>query len=148
MASQMHTSTATARTGTPSVTVTQTATDAQAETPAVPVGTLHLTARESGRNVRWDQKVKDNEGMGRKKSKICCIYHPAWTPDQGSDTESSSGEDDPSKPNAYERQPKYKSTKKKHHGHGHGHDHDHGDGHHGHDHGDGGASGDKGKEKA
>lgn len=27
-------------------------------------------------NVRWEQDVVDNEDMGKKKTKICCIYHP------------------------------------------------------------------------
>ena len=26
-------------------------------------------------NVRWDESVVDNEGMGRKSSKRCCIFH-------------------------------------------------------------------------
>ena len=35
---------------------------------------LHLTLR--GRNnVRWDESVVDNEGLGRKSSKRCCIFH-------------------------------------------------------------------------
>ncbi|CAL9728748.1 type 1 phosphatases regulator Ypi1p [Monosporozyma unispora] len=27
-------------------------------------------------NVRWKQDVVDNEHMNKKKTKICCIYHP------------------------------------------------------------------------
>jgi len=35
---------------------------------------LHLTLR--GRSsVTWDQNVVDNEGMGKKSSKRCCIFH-------------------------------------------------------------------------
>jgi protein phosphatase 1 regulatory subunit 11 len=34
--------------------------------------TLTLAARPS---VRWDEAVVDNEGMGRKSSKRCCIFH-------------------------------------------------------------------------
>ncbi|CDO92654.1 unnamed protein product [Kluyveromyces dobzhanskii CBS 2104] len=26
--------------------------------------------------VRWDEKVVDNEHMNKKKTKICCIFHP------------------------------------------------------------------------
>lgn len=26
--------------------------------------------------VRWDEKVVDNEFMNKKKTKICCIFHP------------------------------------------------------------------------
>ncbi|GKY99287.1 hypothetical protein MPSEU_000883800 [Mayamaea pseudoterrestris] len=34
--------------------------------------TLSLRARPS---VRWDDSVVDNEGLGRKTSKRCCIFH-------------------------------------------------------------------------
>jgi protein phosphatase 1 regulatory subunit 11 len=34
--------------------------------------TLTLRARPS---VRWEEDVLDNEGMGRKSSKRCCIFH-------------------------------------------------------------------------
>lgn len=34
--------------------------------------TLTLRARPT---VRWDESVVDNEGMGRKSSKRCCIFH-------------------------------------------------------------------------
>jgi protein phosphatase 1 regulatory subunit 11 len=34
--------------------------------------TLTLRARPS---VSWDNAVVDNEGMGRKSSKRCCIFH-------------------------------------------------------------------------
>ncbi|CCK69998.1 type 1 protein phosphatase-activating protein YPI1 KNAG_0D02490 [Huiozyma naganishii CBS 8797] len=27
-------------------------------------------------NVKWEQDVVDNEHLDRKKTKICCIYHP------------------------------------------------------------------------
>lgn len=27
-------------------------------------------------NIRWKQDVVDNEHMNKKKTKICCIYHP------------------------------------------------------------------------
>jgi protein phosphatase 1 regulatory subunit 11 len=35
---------------------------------------LHLTLRGRS-NVRWDESVVDNEGLGRKSSKRCCIFH-------------------------------------------------------------------------
>jgi protein phosphatase 1 regulatory subunit 11 len=31
--------------------------------------------RASGRRIRWEADVIDNEGMGKKNSKVCCIYH-------------------------------------------------------------------------
>merc|ERR1711935_36507 len=35
---------------------------------------LRLTLR-SRPNVTWDENVIDNEGLGRKSSKRCCIFH-------------------------------------------------------------------------
>eukprot|EP00751_Fragilariopsis_kerguelensis_P001521 CAMPEP_0170817690 /NCGR_PEP_ID=MMETSP0733-20121128/40196_1 /TAXON_ID=186038 /ORGANISM="Fragilariopsis kerguelensis, Strain L26-C5" /LENGTH=102 /DNA_ID=CAMNT_0011177471 /DNA_START=189 /DNA_END=497 /DNA_ORIENTATION=+ len=35
---------------------------------------LRLTLR-SRPNVTWDENVVDNEGLGRKSSKRCCIFH-------------------------------------------------------------------------
>mmetsp|Transcript_14307 Transcript_14307/g.40699 ORF Transcript_14307/g.40699 Transcript_14307/m.40699 type:complete len:161 (-) Transcript_14307:53-535(-) len=57
-----------ATTGTPSATLTITASNS----PAPEVIPLSLAARPS---VRWDADVVDNEGMGRKSSKRCCIFH-------------------------------------------------------------------------
>ncbi|KAJ5689775.1 hypothetical protein N7462_004167 [Penicillium macrosclerotiorum] len=31
----------------------------------------------SSRHIRWSEDVVDNEGMGKKSSKVCCIYHKA-----------------------------------------------------------------------
>ncbi|KAJ3368646.1 Type 1 phosphatases regulator ypi1 [Allomyces arbusculus] len=88
-------------------------------------------------HVTWDESVVDNEGLGRKKSKICCIYRKArdwdesdsdssdFSSDDDSDSDDSdSGHGSPSNdhehhhscrhhrglpgPNAYERQPRYK----------------------------------------
>ncbi|KAI7266342.1 hypothetical protein KC345_g8214 [Hortaea werneckii] len=57
--------------------------------------TLRLRAEETppqptspSPHVRWAEDVVDNEGMGKKSSKVCCIYHK---PHDGA--ESSSGED-------------------------------------------------------
>lgn len=33
-------------------------------------------------NLRWEQGTIDNENMGKKKTKICCIFHPQ---DEGED---------------------------------------------------------------
>ncbi|CAK4010189.1 Hypothetical predicted protein [Lecanosticta acicola] len=114
-----------------------------------PSATLRLRAspdQASARHIRWSSDVIDNEGMGKKSSKVCCIYHKPHEPGE-SDSESSSSSDDDSSddepdlsraqrggggrgrkhgtgdkgdgkgkgkerkpsPNAYERQPKYKS---------------------------------------
>ncbi|KAE8379477.1 type 1 phosphatases regulator ypi1 [Aspergillus bertholletiae] len=29
------------------------------------------------RHIRWSEDVIDNEGMGKRSSKVCCIYHKA-----------------------------------------------------------------------
>ncbi|KAL6231669.1 hypothetical protein BDW75DRAFT_233433 [Aspergillus navahoensis] len=47
-------------------------------------GTLRLRAEGDAsaggeempaRRIRWSEDVVDNEGMGKKSSKVCCIYH-------------------------------------------------------------------------
>ncbi|KAK2070861.1 hypothetical protein P8C59_005323 [Phyllachora maydis] len=43
-----------------------------------------------GRSVQWREDVVDNEGLGRKKSKVCCIYHRPKAVDESSDDSSSS----------------------------------------------------------
>ncbi|KAK9456462.1 phosphatase inhibitor-domain-containing protein [Dipodascopsis uninucleata] len=111
-------------------------------------GTLHLRGGPiSNRRVVWQDDVIDNEGMGKKKSKICCIFHKQREFGESSSEESSSSSDssddechsDSSKnsdvrdrkrnshkhshshgrrhrrvssPNAYEKQPKYKTKPK------------------------------------
>lgn len=89
------------------------------------------------REVRWTEETIDNEDLNRKKSKICCIYHPptefgesseeevseSSSSSSSSESESDSGANyDPrnhttncshkhrhrSRPNAYERQPKHR----------------------------------------
>ncbi|KAH8924885.1 hypothetical protein BT69DRAFT_1217158 [Atractiella rhizophila] len=46
----------------------------------------------SNRRITWGEEVVDNEGMGKKKSKICCIYHKPRAFDESSSGESSSDE--------------------------------------------------------
>ncbi|KAK9347388.1 phosphatase inhibitor-domain-containing protein [Lipomyces starkeyi] len=126
-------------------------TSSNAPEEVVVVGTLRLRGGPvADRRVRWGDDVIDNEGMGKKKSKICCIFHKQRAFDESSsdessssDSGSSSGSDSDndgdsksghhesaegcdhshshshshshrnrrrarkSKPNAYERQPKY-----------------------------------------
>jgi len=57
-----------------SATTTLTLTEEQqhAETDEPPMLTLTLRARPS---VTWDEAVVDNEGLSRKSSKRCCIFH-------------------------------------------------------------------------
>lgn len=95
------------------------------------VGSPEPAEREEARpQVMWSEDVIDNEHMNKKKSKICCIYHPTTEfgeseaededeeeSDYSSSSDSSSGDSDSSqcahahtrrarrpRPNAYERQ--------------------------------------------
>ncbi|TPX56295.1 hypothetical protein PhCBS80983_g04626 [Powellomyces hirtus] len=121
--------------------------------PLIPDGTLHLRGGNlDDRRVQWDDGVVDNEGMGKKTSKVCCIFRKPHNPD-GSDSDSdssssSSSSSSSNSPNAYEREPKSvrraRQQKRKqadaaaadphtpglhqhqqHHCDGHDHDHDH-----------------------
>lgn len=93
---------------------------------------LHLRnggEKKSNKNknkVRWTEDVVDNENMNKKKTKICCIFHPHREFGELSSEESSSSSDESDKsddegdnsnerpnrsssPNAYEKQPTYKN---------------------------------------
>ncbi|KAJ6512638.1 phosphatase inhibitor-domain-containing protein [Mycena sanguinolenta] len=61
-----------------------------------PVGALHLRGgvRRTRQRVAWDEDVVDNEGCGRKSSKICCIYHKPKNFDESSSEESDSSDED------------------------------------------------------
>ncbi|KAL2815454.1 phosphatase inhibitor-domain-containing protein [Aspergillus cavernicola] len=67
-------------------------------------GTLRLRAEGDpsvsrneppARHIRWSEDVIDNEGMGKKSSKVCCIYHKA-RPVGESSSESESSDSDSS----------------------------------------------------
>jgi len=76
-----------------SATATATATESDAirEAPPVPDGTLRLRgAAVHERRVVWAEDVVDNEGLGRKSSKVCCIYHKPRAVDESSDESSGS----------------------------------------------------------
>lgn len=62
---------------------------------APPVGVLHLRATDNtSKRVVWSEGTVDNEGMGKKKSKICCIYHKPKAFDESSDESSASDDSD------------------------------------------------------
>ncbi|KAL5525569.1 hypothetical protein ACEPAG_6905 [Sanghuangporus baumii] len=69
------------------------------EEPTVGVLQLHATSRPrtQGRpsRVTWTEDVVDNEHMGKKKTKICCIFHKQKRYDESSssDSDSDSGSD-------------------------------------------------------
>jgi len=55
------------------VSQTQTLIITEAQTPIEPQA-LTLTLRQRS-SVTWDENTIDNEGLGRKSSKRCCIFH-------------------------------------------------------------------------
>ncbi|KAH8988877.1 phosphatase inhibitor-domain-containing protein [Lactarius akahatsu] len=72
-----------------------------AEQGPAPTGTLHLRGGlRNRRHVAWGDDVLDNEGLGRKKSKICCIYHKPRRFDESSDEGSSGTESESDDGNA------------------------------------------------
>ncbi|KAL5333652.1 phosphatase inhibitor-domain-containing protein [Aspergillus crustosus] len=69
-------------------------------------GTLRLRVEDNSstsrneppaRRIRWSADVVDNEGMGKKSSKVCCIYHKARpVGESSSESESESSDSDSS----------------------------------------------------
>ena len=55
--------------------------------PAAPL-TLTLTTAPAPPRVTWETGVVDNEGLGRKSSKRCCIYKKPSAWDETSSDES------------------------------------------------------------
>ncbi|EFY87425.1 Type 1 phosphatases regulator ypi1 [Metarhizium acridum CQMa 102] len=76
----------------PSTSQTQTQTGSQTDTQRI----LRLRGghNANGRSVQWAEDVVDNEGLGRKSSKVCCIYHKPKGVDESSDESSSSSDSD------------------------------------------------------
>ncbi|KAJ7232089.1 phosphatase inhibitor-domain-containing protein, partial [Mycena rebaudengoi] len=102
---------------------TATITDAppqEADGPAnQPIGSLRLRGapRRNRPRVAWDDDVVDNEGCGRKSSKICCIYHKPRNFDESSSDESDSDSDSDSDWDARNR------ARRANHNHDHPHPH-------------------------
>ncbi|KAL3901037.1 MAG: hypothetical protein SGCHY_000915 [Lobulomycetales sp.] len=113
---------------TATATTTETTTEATSDQLVI---RLHAHApsssaeASSARSVQWDDSVVDNEGLGKKSSKVCCIFHKSKKWDESS-SESSSCSDSSNSPNEYERVPKRKLRKKKIPRHGKG-PHNHAD---------------------
>ncbi|KAI0997756.1 hypothetical protein K3495_g10433 [Podosphaera aphanis] len=83
-----------------SLTTTQT-TDAPAAVAAQVTPVLRLrgaapSAVVTTRRIQWDESVVDNEGLGRKSSKVCCIYHAPRAFGESSDESSSSSSEESS----------------------------------------------------
>lgn len=71
------------------------------------------------RRIQWAEDVVDNEGMGKKKSKVCCIYHAPKGIDESSDESSSDSDSDSDSADDGAARPSRRRR-------GHDHDHDHG----------------------
>ncbi|KAK6199561.1 phosphatase inhibitor-domain-containing protein [Scheffersomyces amazonensis] len=74
--------------------------------------------------VRWNEDVVDNEHMNKKKSKICCIFHPQR--EFGEDSGDSSSDSSSDESGDEGRRDNFN--------HNHNHNHNHGDHDHDHDH--------------
>jgi protein phosphatase 1 regulatory subunit 11 len=107
---------------------------------SAPSGVLRLRAEPSERrHIQWAEDVVDNEGMGKKSSKVCCIYHKPRAADESSDDSSSDSSSDDSdsdsEPDNSTARPAGKKVPQRgrpEHDHDgceeHDHDHDHGEG--------------------
>ncbi|RXK37049.1 hypothetical protein M231_05637 [Tremella mesenterica] len=76
--------------------------------PAAPststtVGVLKLRGAGRKGKVVWSEGTVDNEHLGRKKSKICCIYHKPRAYDESSSESSESDCDSHSHPHSHSR---------------------------------------------
>ncbi|KAF8343601.1 type 1 phosphatases regulator YPI1 [Amanita rubescens] len=115
------------RTATPSDasrTITLTAPDTD---PEGGDGTLRLRGSPSparGPRVAWGEDVVDNEGCGRKSSKVCCIYHKQRKFDE-SESEDSSDSDSSSDEGEGEGGEKGGEDDGSRHNHHHHHQHAH-----------------------
>ncbi|KAL7746391.1 hypothetical protein RI367_008234 [Sorochytrium milnesiophthora] len=71
--------------------------DGRGEPSGAPIiaGSIELRGGAlEGRSVSWGESVVDNEGLGRKKSKICCIFRKQRTFGESSSESDSSSDDD------------------------------------------------------
>uniref|UniRef100_V5EXZ7 Type 1 phosphatases regulator n=2 Tax=Kalmanozyma brasiliensis (strain GHG001) TaxID=1365824 RepID=V5EXZ7_KALBG len=98
------------------------------------------SSRSQSRRVVWTDSTVDNEHLGKKKSKICCIYHKPKAFDESSDesssgsdsSESDSSEEDGSESSADEGPNVSQGLRDKLKHRKHGHQHEHGEGCDGH----------------
>ncbi|GAA5833142.1 hypothetical protein JCM3766R1_001414 [Sporobolomyces carnicolor] len=93
-----------------------------------PAPSIQGTVRVRGtglpsQRVQWTEETVDNEGLGRKKSKICCIYHKPKEFDESSDESSSGDDSDSSNGSADSRQARPQRSSRRRHRHHH-HDHE------------------------
>mmetsp|Transcript_18372 Transcript_18372/g.27554 ORF Transcript_18372/g.27554 Transcript_18372/m.27554 type:complete len:197 (-) Transcript_18372:46-636(-) len=77
---------------------------------------LPLTLRGRPR-VTWDENVEDNEGLGRKSSKRCCIFHKERDFGESSTDSSDDDESDNDSESSSSSGGGFSTRKKKHHSH-------------------------------
>ena len=81
---------------------TQTITTNQEQITLLPTATSVVLKKPKPKGVKWDENTAiDNEHMGKKSSKVCCIYHK---PKQFGESDSED-ECEHAGRNAYDRQP-------------------------------------------
>mmetsp|Transcript_5330 Transcript_5330/g.8249 ORF Transcript_5330/g.8249 Transcript_5330/m.8249 type:complete len:92 (-) Transcript_5330:445-720(-) len=73
------------------LTLTTLATTNASPTPTPTTIQLHLARKPRRKGVRWADDTVDNEHLGKKSSKICCVYHKPRSFGESSDE--SGGED-------------------------------------------------------
>ncbi|KAI0789958.1 phosphatase inhibitor-domain-containing protein [Abortiporus biennis] len=81
------------------------------------VGTIDLVGGSNRANPRvvWSEDVVDNESLGKKSSKICCIYHKPKRFDESSSEESSSDSDSDSSCGGHDHQHNRRRVHRHHH---------------------------------
>lgn len=80
----------------------QTVVQTEEETEQPPTTSVALKKPKS-KGIKWDESTAiDNEHMGKKSSKICCIYHK---PREYDESDSEDEHDCENHKNAYDRQP-------------------------------------------
>ncbi|KYK55740.1 Protein phosphatase inhibitor [Drechmeria coniospora] len=84
----------TSQSTTTTTTTTQTAENTETRLDAPRILRLRGEHTATGRSVQWAEDVIDNETLGRKSSKVCCIYHRPKAVDESSDESSSDSSSD------------------------------------------------------
>ncbi|EOD50110.1 putative type 1 phosphatase regulator ypi1 protein [Neofusicoccum parvum UCRNP2] len=88
----------------------------------LPSGTLRLRAEPvQRRHIQWAEDVVDNEGMGKKSSKVCCIYHKQR--EFGESSDESSSDDDSSSDDNSDSEPDNSTARPPNSGRGRPHNH-------------------------
>ncbi|CAG5095803.1 Oidioi.mRNA.OKI2018_I69.XSR.g14344.t1.cds [Oikopleura dioica] len=90
-------------------TMTITARETQPERVVITARLPEVEESQPRRRVMFTEDTVDNEGLGRKSTKVCCIYHkPKLFGESSSESDSSDDEISP-----LERKPKQMKQKKK-----------------------------------